>query len=88
MLFLQERSLNQKESYNVCIADNNVNHHIHQVPNVFSIQATKSELLNSETSIKLIWIANDSLQINYDQKLKIVFQYNKVENITIIYKPL
>jgi hypothetical protein len=59
-----------------------------EVGNVFIADSNHGDAILDKTSINVIWIRNDTLQIEYLSKLRIFKQENKYENIVIKYKKI
>jgi hypothetical protein len=76
ILFLKESSLSA-DSYQVTIFDKNHKLSKAQVGNAFTVDAN---------SINFTWLSNDSLQIDYDGKLRTFIQEKQVEGVNVVYK--
>jgi hypothetical protein len=71
----------------VSILDFNTKLNGHETGNTFSVDRNHGATGLDSNSIKLNWTSNDTLEIAYDQKLRTFIQQNKVNNVTVIYKP-
>jgi len=87
ILFLKESGATVADSYQVTIA--NVQHAldtINEVGNAFTADDNHGVTLLDTNSIVLTWLDNDTLQIDYDKKLRAFTQETHVDNVTIVYK--
>jgi hypothetical protein len=58
-----------------------------ELGNVFVVDRDHGATGLTPASINFEWISNDTLQIDYDQKLRTFSQEKNVDGIIIIYKP-
>jgi hypothetical protein len=86
ILFLKEAGATVADSYQVTICDNDHTLDKAEVGNTFTVDTNHGETSLDTASINFIWLGNDTLQIDYDQKLRTFIQEKQVDNITIIYK--
>ena len=56
-----------------------------EIGNTFTVDSNHNTTMLDSTSVKLSWISNDTLQINYDNDLRTFKQEKKVNNVTVIY---
>lgn len=54
--------------------------------NTFIVDANHVATGLNPASINFIWLGNDTLQIDYDKKLRTFTQLKKIDGVTIIYK--
>ena len=85
ILFLKEASLSS-DSYQVTVCDNNHKLDKGEVGNTFTVDTNYDSTFLDKKSINFIWLGNDTLQIDYDKKLRTFIQEKKVDDVTIIYK--
>jgi len=58
---------------------------VKEVGNTFTVDDNHGSTRLDSTSIKLNWIGNDTLQIEYDKKLRTFTQKEKVNGVTVVY---
>ncbi|HEX8548674.1 MAG TPA: hypothetical protein VF691_17050 [Cytophagaceae bacterium] len=58
-----------------------------EIGNTFTADRNHGATEIDSSSINLNWICNDTLQIDYDKKLRTFLQKNKVDQVKIIYIP-
>jgi len=85
ILFSKESSLSS-DSYQVIVCDNNHSLEKGEVGNTFTVDANHGETILGVESINFTWFGDDTLQIEYDKKLRTFIQEKKVDDVTIIYK--
>ena len=85
ILFLKEPSLSS-DSYQVTVCDNNHKLDKGEVGNTFTVDTNHGETFLDTASINFTWFGNDTLQIEYDKKLRTFIQERKVDNVVIVYK--
>jgi hypothetical protein len=85
ILFLKEASLSS-DSYQVTVCDNDHKLDKGEVGNTFTVDTNYDSTFLDKKSINFIWLSNDTLQIDYDKKLRTFIQEKKADGITIIYK--
>lgn len=85
ILFLKESSLSS-DSYQVTICKNNHKLDKKEVGNTFTVDTNYDSTFLDKNSINFTWFGNDTLQIDYDKKLRTFIQEKNIEDVTIIYK--
>lgn len=85
ILFLKEASLSS-DSYQVTVCDNNHQLEKGEVGNTFTVDTNYDSTFLDKSSINFTWIGNDTLQIDYDKKLRTFIQEKIVNDVTITYK--
>ena len=85
ILFLKESSLSS-DSYQVIVCDNNHKLDKGEVGNTFTVDTNYDSTFLDKESINFTWFGNDTLQIDYDKKLRTFIQEKKVDDVVIIYK--
>ena len=85
VLFLKEAGATVSDSYQVTICDNDHTLDNEEVGNTFTVDTNHGETFLDTASINFTWLSNDSLQIDYDKKLRTFIQKKKVKGVTIIY---
>jgi len=86
ILFLREAGATVSDSYQVTVMDFNNKFDTTEVGNTFTVDPDHDKTWLDSTSINFTWLSNDTLQIDYDKKLRTFIQEKKVEDVTIIYK--
>jgi hypothetical protein len=86
ILFLKEASLSS-DSYQVMVCNNNHKLGKGEVGNVFTVDTNYDSTFLDKKSINFTWLSNDTLQIDYDKKLRTFIQEKNIDEVTIIYKP-
>jgi hypothetical protein len=87
ILFLKEAGATVADSYQVMMTNNNHKLDKGEVGNTFTVDTNHGDTWLNANSINFTWLNNDTLQIDYDKKLRTFIKENKVDNVTIIYKP-
>ncbi|MGF2414513.1 MAG: hypothetical protein ACQUYJ_19415 [Ferruginibacter sp.] len=54
--------------------------------NTFTVDSDHNAAKQDTGSIDFNWLSNDSLQIEYDNKLRVFIQQMKIDDVTILYK--
>jgi hypothetical protein len=85
MLFLKVSSLSA-DSYQVTICDKDHQLDEDEVGNTFTVDTNYDSTFLNNTSINFIWVSNDTLQIDYDRKLRTFIQEKNVDDVKILYK--
>ena len=85
ILFLKEASLSS-DSYQVIICNNNHKLDKGEVGNTFTVDTNYDSTFLDKKSINFTWFGNDTLEIDYDKKLRTFIQEKNVDGVTIIYK--
>ena len=57
-----------------------------ELGNTFTVDRNHGVTGLDSASINFNWLSNDTLQIDFDQKLRTFIQENKVDGVTIVYK--
>jgi hypothetical protein len=86
ILFLKEAVATVADSYQVTVCGNNHTLGRGEVGNTFTVDTNHGETFLDTASINFIWFGNDTLQIDYDKKLRAFIQERKVDDVTIDYK--
>jgi hypothetical protein len=86
ILFLREAGATVSDSYQVTVMDYNNKFDTTEVGNTFTVDPDHGKTWLDSASINFTWLSNDTLQIDYDKKLRTFIQEKKVEDVTIIYK--
>ena len=58
-----------------------------ELGNTFTVDRNHSETGLDSSSINFHWLGNDTLQIDYDKKLRTFIQGTKVNKVTVLYQP-
>ena len=73
------------DSYQVTVCDINYTLNKEEAGNTFTVDEDHGVARLDSTSINFTWISDDSLQIDYDNKLRTFIQEKKVEGVGISY---
>ncbi len=85
ILFLHEEGATVGDSYQVTVMDYNEKFDTTEVGNTFTVDTDHGQTRLDSTSINFVWLANDTLQIDFDKKLRTFIQEKKVQGVTIVY---
>jgi hypothetical protein len=86
VLFLRQAGATVGDSYQVSIMDNSDEFDKSEVGNTFTVDTNHGETWLNSNSINFIWLRNDTLQIDYDKKLRTFIQERRVNGVSILYK--
>ena len=86
ILFLREAGATVSDSYQVTVMDYGDKFDTTEVGNAFTVDTDHGKTWLDSASINFTWRSNDTLQIDYDKKLRTFIQEKKVDDVTIIYK--
>lgn len=86
ILFLREAGATVADSYQVSVIDYDMPFDTTSVGNAFTADDNHGKADFSGGAIKLKWISDDTLKINYNKKLRTFIQQNKVDNVVIVYQ--
>ena len=85
ILFLKEAGATVADSYQVSVCDNDHTLNKGEVGNTFTVDTNHGNTSLDTTSINFTWLSNDTLQIDYDKKLRTFIQEKKVDDVTVLY---
>ncbi|MEO7313414.1 MAG: hypothetical protein ABIX01_23730 [Chitinophagaceae bacterium] len=86
ILFLKEAGATVSDSYQVVIRDVNYKLDKAEVGDVFTVDPNHSRAQLDTGSINLVWLGNDTLQIDFDKKLRTLIKKENFAGVTIIYQ--
>lgn len=86
ILFLKEAGATVADSYQVTVCDNDHALDKGEVGNTFTVDTDHGKTWLDSSSINFNWLSSDTLQIDYDKKLRTFIQENKVQGVTLIYR--
>lgn len=86
ILFLREANATVANSYQVSIIDYKTNFDTLMVGNVFTVDDNHGKARLNLKAVDFNWIADDTLEINYDKNLRTFIQEKVVDGITVVYK--
>ena len=86
IFFLREAGATVPVSYQVSLIDAKDKFDSTSVGNTFTFDTDNNKTKLEDSSINFRWRTSDTLQINYDSKLRIFIQNRKVQGVTIIYQ--
>lgn len=86
ILFLREAGETVSDSYQVTVMDYSDRFDKTEVGNAFTVDTGHGKTWLDSASINFTWRSNDTLQIDYDKKLRTFIQREKVDGVTIIYE--
>ncbi len=55
--------------------------------NTFTVDSDHGATIQNIHSIGFTWLSNDTLQIDHDRKLRVFIQKEKIDGVTILYRP-
>ncbi len=84
--FIKESWATVSDSYQVTIMDYNNKFDKRKVGNTFTVDTDHNKAPLDSTSINFNWLSNDTLQIDYDKRLRTFIQEKNVQGVTIIYQ--
>jgi hypothetical protein len=87
ILFLHEAGATVGNSYQVTVMDYNDKFDTTEVGNTFTVDNDHGKTWLDSASINFTWLSNDTLQIDYDTKLRTFIQEKRVLGVIIIYQP-
>jgi hypothetical protein len=85
ILFLKEAAATVPDSYQVTVCDNDHTLDKGEVGNAFRVDTDHGKTWLDSSSINFTWLSSDTLQIDYDKKLRTFIQENKVQGVTLMY---
>lgn len=85
ILFLREAGATVPDSYQVSVMDYDKPFDTTEVGNTFTVDSNHGITRLDSASINFTWIANDSLQIDYNKNLRTFFKERKIDGVTIFY---
>ncbi len=86
ILFLKESGATVADSYQVTIVGNSHKLDKTEVGNTFTVDTNHGDTRLDQASIGFTWLAEDTLQINYDKKLRAFLRKKKINGVVIVYK--
>ena len=86
MLFLKEGGATESDSYQVSIVGYHEQFDTLAVGNTFIVDSDHGKAWLNPKCIELKWLANDTLAITYDSKLRTFLQNKTVGSVTVIYQ--
>ena len=86
ILFLKEGNATADNSLQVTVTGHDHQLDKKEVGNTFSVDSDHNATNQDSSSINFTWLANDTLRIDYDKKLRTFTQESNVEGVIIIYE--
>ena len=86
VLSLRQSGATVADSYQVTITEAGNNFDTDKVGNTFTVDANHIEAILDSASINFVWLANDTLQIDYDKELNTFIKEPYVARVVVIYK--
>jgi hypothetical protein len=86
ILFLREAGATVPDSYQVTVMDFGDKFDKTSVGNIFTVDTDHGKTWLDSTSINFNWLSNDTLQIDYNKKLRTFIQEKSIDGVIIIYK--
>ncbi len=87
ILFLREAGATISNSYQVSVINYHKKFDTTQVGNTFTVDNNHDETSLDSTSINFSWMTEDTLQIDYNKKLRTFIQQTNIEGVTVVYQP-
>ena len=86
ILFLKGGNATMDNSLQVSVVDYEYTLGNHEVGNTFTVDSDHNLADLNSTSINLIWLTNETLEIGYDIRLRTFIQNKSVNGVTIVYE--
>ncbi|MBE7174604.1 MAG: hypothetical protein INR73_28790 [Williamsia sp.] len=86
VLFLLQGGATADNSYQVSMTNYENQFDTTQVGNTFTVDTNHGATGLDSNSIGFSWLGDDTLQIDYDKKLRTFIQQTSIDGITIVYK--
>lgn len=86
ILFSREAGATVPDSYQVSVMNYNKKFDTTEVGNAFTFDSNHGLTRLDSASANFTWIADDSLQIDYDKNLRTFIKETKVHGVNILYK--
>jgi len=74
-------------SYQVSIVEQDYSFSGNELGNTFTVDRNHGATGLDTSSINFKWLSRDTLQVDYDEKLRTFIQQKNINEVTIIYKP-
>ena len=87
ILFLRQAGATVGDSYQVSVTDYDKKFDTTQVGNTFTVDSNYGDTGLDTASMGFAWLGDDSLQIDYDKKLRTFIQQTNVDGVRISYRP-
>ena len=87
VLFLRQSGATVADSYQVTVTESDNEFDKKEPGNVFTVDTNRGLTKFDSSSINLIWLADDTLQIDYDKKLRTFVKERSIDKVTVIYNP-
>ena len=84
---MREAGATVSDSYQVTVTDYNNRFDTTEVGNTFTVDTNHGKTWLDSASINFTWRSSDTLQIDYDKRPRTFIQEEKVDDVTIIYRP-
>ncbi len=86
ILVLRQSGATVSDSYQVSVTDYDTPFDTTQIGNAFIVDAKGVATGLDSTSLHFSWLSDDSLRIEYDEKLRTFAQKTRIDGVTILYK--
>jgi hypothetical protein len=86
ILFSKEGNATSDNSLQVTVEGYDYKFDKTAVGNTFTVDSDHNSAKQDSSSINFTWLTNDTLQIDYDKKLRVFIQEKKVEDVVVLYK--
>lgn len=86
ILFLKGGNATEDDSMQVSVMDANYKLSGTEVGNTFTTDSNHGLGRTDPNAIRLVWLDDDTLEIDYDKNLRTFIQLNKINHVTVVYK--
>jgi hypothetical protein len=87
VLFENNGNATVDNSLQVSVVDYNYQDSNKDLGNTFIVDRDHGQTILDSNSIGFTWMSQDTLQIEYDKKLRTFIKENSINGVTVIYKP-
>jgi hypothetical protein len=86
ILFLKYTGATDDNSLQVTVANDNYEFTKKENGNAFIVNSDHNSTTQDNKSIRLIWVSDDTLLVEYDKELRTFVKNTNVQNVIIVYK--
>ena len=87
ILCLRDGNATADRSLHVTVMESEDEPEEREFGNTFTVDSDHNATRQDASSIGFTWLSEDTLQIDYDRKLRVFIQEKRVNDVTIVYKP-
>lgn len=85
VLFIRQSGATVADSYQVTIIEADKEFDERKAGNTFTVEADANGAMLDSSSINFTWLTADTLQINYDKKLRTFIKERYMDSVVVIY---